>query len=162
MVRYLPFNPNSTMRVEETATIQSGKVLLRHIPKPASIAIDGFLEVDSLFPKANQFSCQYAYDSMYRDANRVLHFNAANNNQTITVNYIAVGTVVTADDMNEIKAHMENQSIHGTHYDLPTMGATLKGGAKLGNTLVIIDHTLNVALGTTPLTLEGSMWLNVP
>lgn len=162
MERYLPYNPSSTVRVEEQISVRDNRAFLRHIPKEGSIEIDGFTEVDSIIPQDYQFSCQYALDSLYRDANRVLHFSRTHNGQKLTVSYIAIGTVFTADDMNEIKAHLENDSIHGAHSVLPTMAPNVKGGAKLGNSLVIKDHTLNVALGTTPLTLEGSMWLNVP
>lgn len=52
--------------------------------------------------------------------------------------------------------------LNAVPYELPTMSESIKGGAELGNTLVITDNKLNVALGTTPLTLEGSMWLHIP
>ena len=165
MERYLPYNPSSTVRVEESLRVKGGKVFLRHIPRQGSVVIEGFVETDSLLPMENQFSCQYALDSLYRDANRVLNFNAAHNGETLLISYIAVGTVFTADDANEIKAHMENESIHGggSEYDLPTMAPNVKGGAKVGNSLIVTaDDKLNVALGTTPLTLEGSMWIHVP
>lgn len=113
MIRYLPFNPDSTVRVSETVHISGGKAFLRHIPKKGSVVIDGFLETDSVMPQANQFSCLYATDSMYRDANRVLNFNKTHNGQDISVSYVAIGTVITADDMNEIKAHIEDTDLHG-------------------------------------------------
>ena len=47
-------------------------------------------------------------------------------------------------------------------YELPTASASVKGGVKVGNSLVMTNDTLNVALGATPLTLEGSMWIHVP
>ena len=109
MVRYLPYNPSSTVRVEESLEVVDGKIFLRHIPKEGSIFIDGFTETDSLSPEPNQFSCQYSLFTFYRDANRVLNFNAEHNGQTLDISYIAVGTVFTAEDANEIKAHMENQ-----------------------------------------------------
>ena len=143
MVLYHEYNPNSTVRVEETLTIKGAKAFLRHIPKQASIVIDGFAEVDSLLPQVNQFSCQYSLDSIYRDANRVLNFNAANNGQSITVSYIAVGTVFTADDANEIKAHLENSSIHGGGYELPTASASVKGGVVIGTGLSMDGEVLN-------------------
>ena len=159
MVTYLPYDPSSTIRVEEQISVVDNKAFLRHIPKEGSIQIDGFTEVGGA-PIGNQFFCDYATNSLYRDANRVIIFGSVDDYELLTVSYIAIGTVFTADDANEIKAHLENNAIH--NYQLPTMASSTKGGAKLGNTLVIIDHTLNVALGTTPLTLEGSMWLNVP
>lgn len=64
---------------------------------------------------------------------------------------------------------LENNILNCTiqPYTLPAMNETLRGGAKVGNTLVMTNSAegadvLNVALGTTPLTLEGSMWLHVP
>ncbi len=51
----------------------------------------------------------------------------------------------------------------GSDYELPTMAPNVKGGAKVGNSLIVTaDDKLHVALGTTPLTLEGSMWIHVP
>ena len=112
MERYLPYDPSSTVRVEEQISVRDNRAFLRHIPKEGSIQIDGFVEVDGA-PIGNQFFCDYAKDSLYRDANRVIIFGSVDDFTFLTVNYIAVGTVVIADDMNEIKAHMENDSIHG-------------------------------------------------
>lgn len=112
MVLYYPYNQTSTVRVEETLTVANRKIFLRHIPKKGSVVIEGFAETDSVNPAINQFSCQYSTDSSYRDANRVLNFNAIHNGEEFFISYIAVGTVLTAEDMNEIKAHLENDSIH--------------------------------------------------
>ena len=46
MVRYLPYNPSSTVHVEEILTVADRKIFLRHIPKEGSIVIDGFTETD--------------------------------------------------------------------------------------------------------------------
>lgn len=107
-----PYNPQSTIRVEETVTVFDDKVFLHHIPKEGSVMIDGFTEVDGE-PQQGQFSCDYATDSLYRDSNRVLNFHLVDDFTELTVNYIAIGTVLTADIWNEIKAHMENQELHG-------------------------------------------------
>ena len=112
MERYLPYDPSSTVRVEEQISVRDNRAFLRHIPKEGSIQIDGFVEVDGA-PIGNQFFCDYATDSLYRDANRVIVFGSVDDFTFLTVNYIAVGTVVIADDMNEIKAHLENDSLHG-------------------------------------------------
>lgn len=56
-----------------------------------------------------------------------------------------------------------NASVGGGLDSIPTMSATVKGGAKLGNSLIVTaDEKLHVALGTTPLTIEGSMWIHDP
>ena len=112
MERYLPYDPSSTVRVEEQISVRDNRAFLRHIPKEGSIEIDGFTEVDGA-PIGKQFFCDYAKDSLYRDANRVIVFGSVDDFTFLTVNYIAVGTVVIADDMNEIKAHLENDSLHG-------------------------------------------------
>ena len=111
METYHPFNPKSTILVEESFTIEDAQVTLRHVPKKNSIHIDGFTETDYPTPEPNQFFCDYADD--YRFSSRILVFNPQNDNQEINVSYIAVGTVITSNDMNEIKAHLENSSIHG-------------------------------------------------
>lgn len=142
IVHYYPYDPQSTIRVEETLRIAASKVFLRHIPKQGSVFIDGFTETDSLIPAAHQFSCDYALDSLYRDANRVLNFNATHNGETVIVSYIAIGTVWTADDANEIKAHLE--SPHG--YSLPTASTSTKGGVKIGDGFDMQDGFINVNL----------------
>ena len=167
--RYQSYNPDSIVRVEETLKVTNKKIFLRHIPKQGSVVIEGFIETDSLMPAQNQFSCQYALDSLYRDANRVLNFNVAHNGEMLTISYIAVGTVITADDMNEIKAHMENGAIHGTHYDLPTASESVKGGIMVGQNLFMDGDTLNAAAGglsdvvldTVPATQDGGLWYQV-
>lgn len=113
MQSYLPYNPQSTIRVEEQIQVADNKAFLRHIPKEGSIQIDGFTETDNPDPASGQFFCDYAKDTLYRDANRVLRFHGVDDFTQITVSYIAIGTVITADDMNEIKAHLENKAIHG-------------------------------------------------
>ena len=45
-------------------------------------------------------------------------------------------------------------------YVLPTMSQTLKGGAKVGHSLFMINETLNVALDTIPSSVEGFMWIH--
>lgn len=107
-----PYNPASTIHVEEQVSVVDNKAFLRHIPKQGSIEIDGFTETTGT-PIGKQFYCDYATDSFYRDANRVLHFGSVDDYTFLTVNYIAVGTVLTADIWNEIKAHLEDSSVHG-------------------------------------------------
>lgn len=144
MVRYLPYDPSSTIRVEEQISVVDNKAFLRHIPKKGSVMIDGFTEVDGA-PVGKQFFCDYATDTLYRDANRVLLFGSVDDYELLSVSYIAIGTVITADDMNEIKAHLENEAIHD--YQLLTMAPDVKGGAKLGANLYMTGDTLNASVG---------------
>lgn len=188
MKKFYPYDPNSTERITETATIEDAIVLLNHIPKKDSIQIDGFNETSSINLTANQFRCDYSLNTQYREANRILHFNSENDGRTISISYIVVGSPILADTMNEIKDHLENSTLHGSAYTLPTMSTTTKGGAKVGDGLEIVNGDslkiksatetqlggvkigdglkvvngkLVLALGTTPSTVEGAMWLSV-
>ena len=118
---YYPYDPSSTIRVEEKATVTDRMVFLRHIPKQGSIEITdfwgdpaGIIETTNREPAKNRFFCDYALDSLYRDANRTLIFNSFNEGDMLTFTYTAIGTVITADDLNEIKAHLENSALHGS------------------------------------------------
>ena len=120
MEMYISYNLESTARVEEKATVTDRKVYLRHIPKQGSIEITdfwgdpaGIIETTNREPAKNRFFCDYALDSLYRDANRTLIFNSFNEGDMLTFTYTAIGTVITADDMNELKAHLENSALHG-------------------------------------------------
>ena len=110
MEKYYPYSISSPQKISgEVHTITDGTIRLRHVPKENSIQISGFTQADS--PAAlqfNEFYCWYASDTLYRDSNRLVYFSNLRNGSTVSVDYYCVGTVVTADDMNEIKAHMEN------------------------------------------------------
>lgn len=116
MNTYYAFNENAVNSITETLTIADGQVRLRHIPQEGSVTIAGFVETNSLTLSGNKFRVDY-FDANgnYRDASRRIFFDSAKNGSTVTVNYTAVGTPVTADDMNEIKLHMENSNLHGSH-----------------------------------------------
>ncbi len=45
-------------------------------------------------------------------------------------------------------------------YVLPTASESVKGGIKVGHSLLMIDETMNVALDTVPSTVEGFMWIH--
>ena len=113
MQYYYKYDPNSNNNVSEKLTIADSQVTLRHIPKKGSVSINNFTETNSLTPKKGYFYINYATGSQYRDSDRLIHFNSADNNKSVTVSYIAVGTPVTAADMVEIKNHLENNAIHG-------------------------------------------------
>lgn len=49
----------------------------------------------------------------------------------------------------------------GSSYVLPTASETTKGGVKIGEGLSMAGETLLIALGTTPYSIEGAMWLSV-
>lgn len=113
MNTYYAFNENAVNSITETLTIADGQVRLRHIPQEGSVTIAGFVETNSLTLSGNKFRVDY-YDSTgnYRDASRRIFFADSKNGSTVTVNYTAVGTPVTASDMNEIKNHMSSNAKH--------------------------------------------------
>ena len=159
MVEYFPYDVNSTQTVTETATIANNRIQLRYVPKKGSITIAGYSESSTAAPAIGRFFCDYANGTAYRESNRLLIFNATNNGETVTVNYIAVATPVTAADMNEIREHLENAAIHGSSYELPTASAKTLGGVKIGDGLAInsngvlsanaTEYTLPTASATT-------------
>ena len=109
------------------------------------------------------------------------------------VNYLQVGTIITAEDLNEIKEHIEDNSIHDTYVlppatpisrggirpgkgcevvgdilnvtvesgvgEIPTASESIKGGVKIGHSLIMTNEFLGVALDTIPSTVEGAMWI---
>lgn len=143
MERYYPYDVFSTERIEETATIEDGLIQLRHTPKYRSVVIDGFEETDSISLPLNHFRVDYSLDTYYRESNRLLHFNPENNGKELTISYIACGTVITADDMNEIKAHLESD--HSKYYQLPIASHDIRGGVRIGKGLYMTGDILNVS-----------------
>lgn len=108
MQTYYPYNIDEPQPVTEQLIIKDGMIILRHIPKAGTLTIDGFTEVFSpVNLQSNQFFCYYAADSLYREANRLVYFYRGLSGQRVTCHYGAVGTPIIADDMNEIKAHID-------------------------------------------------------
>lgn len=149
MDTYFPYDPDNPQAVSaERHEIDKGMIRLRHIPKAGSLVIDGFTETDNpLNIQSNQFFCYYAADRLYREANRLVYFNRGLHGQRVTCSYLAVGTPVTADDMNEIKDFMENGSA-GTDSQL------VAKVTQLGNDLldlrtesrqILSEHNQNIA-----------------
>ena len=53
--------------------------------------------------------------------------------------------------------------VSGSDYILPTATESVKGGVKVGHSLMMNgegDEVMNVALDTVPSTVEGFMWIN--
>lgn len=142
MEHYYPYDVFSTERIEETLTVEDGFVQLRHTPKYRSVVIDGFGETDSISLLKNQFRVDYSLDTYYRESNRLLHFNPENNGKELTISYITCGTPITADDMNEIKAHLDSD--HSKYYQLPIATADIRGGVRVGQGLYMTGDILNV------------------
>lgn len=139
MKRYYPYDKASRQRLSETFIIADGAITLSHLPLKDSLEVEGFTATGSANVPQGYFFYNYSENTDYREATGVVKFNAADNGTTVTASYIAVGTLVTAADLNEIKAHLENDSIHGggSQYTLPTASASTKGGVIVGDGLSI-------------------------
>ena len=157
MTHYYAYDTNSTVNVSEPAQIQNAQITLRHIPKPNSITIANFTETTSLSPATGQFFCDYSPDTQFRDSNRLVHFNPADNGKSLTVNYVAIGTVFTADDANEIKAHMENASLHGGGSNASYQAGE---GISISNDTISIKKATNSQLGGVKVGNSGDICLN--
>ena len=141
---YAPYEPKEV--VGEVHKIQDGQILLDHIPFENSIVIDGFKQTNVASIPENTFYCPYGADQLYREASCIVYFNPIHNGQIVSVDYLQVGTIITAEDLNEIKEHLENDTIHGDiKYHLPPATREIRGGIRVGEGLEIIGDILSVA-----------------
>ena len=136
---YAPFNPAPIYG--EQHRIENGKILLNHIPYVNSIVIEGFKQTASVVVLQGQFYCNYNTETYYREADCTVYFNSKHEGETVSVDYLQVGTPITANDLNEIKAHMENSEIH-SRYVLPPASADTRGGVRVGQGLTILGDVL--------------------
>lgn len=143
MKSYWPYSPSTpSMIYGEVHVIQNGQILLNHIPYTNSIEISGFSQTSSVSLSPGQFYCAYGSEYYYREANCIVKFNAQHNGETVSVDYLQVGTIITANDMNEIKAHIEDNSIHN-RYELPAATTETRGGIRVGQGLSILGDILS-------------------
>ena len=143
MKSYWPYSPSTpSMIYGEVHVIQNGQILLNHIPYANSIEISGFSQTSSVSLSPGQFYCAYGSEYYYREANCIVKFNAQHNGETVSVDYLQVGTIITANDMNEIKAHIEDNSIHN-RYELPAATTETRGGIRVGQGLSILGDILS-------------------
>ena len=187
MVTYFPYDQQNPQLVfGEQHTIFDGKVRLRHVPAEHSISVDGFSEVDSPAAlKLNEFACLYSRETGYRESSRIVYFNPTHNGATVLINYHAVGTPVTADDMNEIKRHLDdaaqknllNEMSHAqfsndivelknsiatlsSDYQMPAATADRLGGVKIGYGLEVVDGKLNVTINGAGYSIASESYIN--
>lgn len=108
MKTFYPYDPANPQAVTgEVHKIIGGQIRLLHIPVENSIDIAGFNQASSAAAlQSNEFFCHYSADTVYREANRIVYFNRSLNGRSVAVSYLACGSPVTADDMNEIKDHI--------------------------------------------------------
>lgn len=147
MKTYYPYAPYSPEEVlGELHTITDGCIVLKNIPFENSIDIEGFKQTNSVNLEENQFYCAYGADQLYRESNCTVYFHPAHNGEKVRVDYLHVGTVLDANDLNEIKAHLENATLHShSNYALPAADKFTRGGVRVGKGLTIVGDVLNVA-----------------
>lgn len=143
MKTYFPYDvQNPRAIVGEVHTIEDGTILLKHIPYANSIEIEGFVQTDNMVLLPHQLRCDYGTELNYRESSCLVYFNEVHNGLRVIVNYLCVGTIIIADDLNEIKAHLDNRQIHNT-YSLPTASTLEKGGVRVGQNLQMVGDVLN-------------------
>lgn len=181
MVHYFAYDPTDLHPVEdERHVIDNGMIRLRHVPVENSIKIDGFTEVNSPAGlQRNEFACLYSRETNYRESNRLLYFSTAHNNTVVEVSYKTCGTPFTADDANEIKAHIDAGAIqlaqneaahtkfHNDILDLQSAVATISAAQGGGSSYVLptasktvkggvkIGNGLEMADDTLNVTISG-------
>lgn len=107
MKLFFPYDTEKPSTViGEEHTVVGGKIRLLHIPLKDSLVINGFAQASNRAVNIGEFYCNFRPDSAYREADRVVYFHPNHNFQTVTVSYKAVGSPVTAEDMNEIRDFM--------------------------------------------------------
>lgn len=115
------FNPLQPFNHEESLQILNNRVRLSYIPLKDSVSIQGFLQESILGDvKANSFWCDYRDYDGYRSANGEIFFDSSKNGDVVNIKYLGVGTVLRADDMNEIADRLDslNASSESIHSDI--------------------------------------------
>lgn len=103
------FNPLQPFNHEESLQILNNRVRLSYIPLKDSVSIQGFLQESILGDvKSNSFWCDYRDYDGYRSANGELFFDSSKNGDVVNIKYLGVGTVLRADDMNEIADRLDS------------------------------------------------------
>ena len=115
------FNPLQPFNHEESLQILNNRVRLSYIPLKDSVSIQGFLQESILGDvKSNSFWCDYRDYDGYRSANGEVFFDSSRNGDVVNIKYLGVGTVLRADDMNEIADRLDslNASSESLHSDI--------------------------------------------
>lgn len=112
MKKYFSYDLSNPQPVAgELHRIVNGQIRLEHIPVEGTLEIHGYIEAKSATHlQANEFFCNYSRDTNYREANRIVWFSTTRNNNQVSCAYMACGSPVTADDMNEIGDFMARTS----------------------------------------------------
>ena len=109
MKYFQEFDPLHPIKYDETLQIKDRKIHLSYIPLVDSVSIRGFLQESILSDVTyNTFWCDYRFDDGYRSANGEVIFDSSANNQYVDVSYRGIGTVLRAEDMNEVAESLES------------------------------------------------------
>ena len=146
MKTYYAYDLESIVAIQgEEHRIIGGQIRLDHIPKEGTLEVRGFVEgSDASNLTANQFYCNYRKDTLYREANRIVYFYKGRSGQTVYCSYIAIGSPVTADDMNEINDFMSSTNKKFVQQETAQSNLNIKFNALEENTKVYLrNHNTN-------------------
>jgi len=85
----------------------NGLVRLEEACQKDSVSIAGFIEVYTE-PQTGQFQVKHGTDSIGREVGFYLKFNVLDNDKAITVDYFGMGSVIWAEDWNELNNRIDN------------------------------------------------------
>ena len=110
MKKYLPYNPDNPVLIQgETHEVLDGQIWLDHVPLKDSLKIEGFVQFDELNALTqNGFYIDYKAADRYLTATGIVYFLPAHEGRVLSCSYLAVGTLVTASDLNEINERLTN------------------------------------------------------
>ena len=109
MKTFYEFDPLHPFQFAETLQIKNRKVFLSYIPLVDSVSIRGFLQADSPSDVvSNSFWCDYRFQDGYRSANGEIIFDSSQNDHFVEISYLGVGTVLHAQDMNEVADSLDS------------------------------------------------------
>ena len=105
------FDPLHPFNHDESLQILNNKIRLSYIPLKDSVSIRGFLQESILGDvKSNSFWCDYRDSDGYRSANGEIIFDRSHDGDVVDVSYLGIGTVLRAEDMNEVADRLDSLS----------------------------------------------------
>lgn len=109
MKNYLPYCPENPVQIrDEIHEILDGQIWLEHVPLKDSLQIADFVQFDKLSNLTqNGFYIDYKADDRYLTATGIVYFLPTHEGRKVSCSYLAVGTLVTASDLNEIRERLE-------------------------------------------------------
>ena len=109
MKTFIGYNINKPTEISnEIHTIINNQIRLKYIPKIGTLKIKGYVEAKNLTTMpVNGFYIDYKEKDGYLTCEGIVTFYTGHNGLSVTCDYSAVGTILDADTLNEIKAHME-------------------------------------------------------